>query len=224
MTCILSTTPDPQRDGEYLDPETKLLDELLDSLDPYSQPVIFIDQPLRGPLRTGGERYVMIDRVNPNPYFDRWRIYREWLTVNSWVKRAWCVDASDVVMLNAPWAQMEPDAVYVGDEAEACVPEPGVNPTPSQRWLRSLHPSIGGFLDVQGHRRTMLNGGLVGGHRRALLEFLAALDVDCWAGDVTDMGALNVTAASRRNVVHGSLVNTTFRAYERSGSAFWAHK
>lgn len=158
-----------------------------------------------------------------NPYFDRWRQLRAWLTDrdDAWI---WSTDANDVTLLNDPYpGSLDPEMLYVGSE-----PADGPNArSVGFWWMRNLHLDHTDWIASHAPL-PLLNAGLLGGTPATLREFIrdltAALE-DC-PNDVTDMAAVNRVIYDRwadRYVTGGW--HTPMWSFETSHpTAIWAHK
>lgn len=190
---------------------------------------VFTDEPDPVELADVKHRWVHTQLGVENLYFQRWYDYWRWLRDHPEVRYVWCVDGTDVEMLNEP-GPYELGKIYLGSE-------PG---RIGDGWLRRNHPiaSVQKLVRDQPDR-TLLNAGLVGGEREVVMEFLhdlirahqdSLIDHFHAQGDhagVGDMGLFNVVARlpkwdERR--VFGSLINTEFKAYARSDASWWRHK
>lgn len=164
-------------------------------------------------------------------YQSRWVHMHHWLRRHPEARWVWLVDAGDVTMLSEPWAEMQPDRLYVGWEPTLL----------GCQWMRDNHPSsrIQAFIDEHADEQ-LLNCGLIGGDRATVLEFLRDLirlyedhAHDRWRGVDpgalgNDMGPTNYVMRQPKwdgRIVATSQVCTLFKHHETAHPfAWWAHK
>jgi hypothetical protein len=225
LTCLFTGVPDPQR-GKPMAADAGQLQPLLKSLRGHNVAV------LHDGLKVADATDVECLEVDAplNPYFQRWFSYWQYLRDHPEIRFVWCVDGTDVEMLNDPFPTMEPGRLYVGDEQA----------TVANDWLASNHKAgvvqefIGDNPGVQ-----LVNAGLVGGDRTTVMAFLhdliraygdngIARHLKTERHDLgsTDMGAFNQVARTRwaDKLVHGPQVNTVFKANDRNSWSWWKHK
>jgi hypothetical protein len=179
----------------------------------------------------GCVEYVEIETSLNNVYFQRWVSYYQYLQQNKDGKRrVFIVDGTDVQMLNNPFPAMEAGKLYVGDEAERTGCE----------WLAKHHPHklIQDFIQ-QNENKVLLNAGLIGGDVEVIMSFINKFLAfyfqsvsdshfyedrpDC--GN-TDMGLFNYIARTHFAdcLVHGTQVNTVFKAEKTNNVSWFKHK
>lgn len=209
LTCLLTSTPDPQR-GVKWPADPAMAGDMLGSLRGCNV-VVFADE-------AEDDRFT---RVEPggNPYTYRWQLARDWLINNPDAGYVWLVDATDVEMLREPWDEMYPGVLYVGSE-----PHPVNN-----GWMTYHHPASHRFIFEHANHR-LLNSGIAGGDRATMLDFTTRLCVrlsEVETIDDYDMGAYNEVAWTQfaGQMVTGERVHTIFRLDDRTnGFAWWKHK
>ena len=210
LSCYFNSTPDPQR-GQHLRADPKLVEALEHSV-----------------TRVSGLGTVMLTDCLPErepaecttvPYRQRWISYYQWLIRHPEVRYAWCVDATDVRMLNNPFPAMQPDTLYVGWEPK----------TVGCQWIREHGTDITEWINANAHK-TLLNAGVVGGDRATMLAFMRAMH-DMWydlrSDGMHEMPFFNhvVYEHFSDKLVTGPQVTTVFKANTQSDPvAFWAHK
>ncbi|QFG11142.1 glycosyltransferase [Mycobacterium phage Xula] len=224
LTCLLSNKPDPQRNTR-MQPDVKLLETLLNSID-CAEPVALVDNP----MTRNGATFELVTSPVENPYFARWYLYYQWLRANPDVQWVWCVDGTDVEMLNAPWEHMTAGRLYVGHEPAIV----GID------WMRSHHEAahLQAFIDEHADL-PLLNAGVVGGDRETVMTFAHDMAADhedqirrVWHKHDTkghiigDMATFNYVARTKYadRLVYGPRVATTFKANERNAWSWWRHK
>jgi len=116
---------------------------------------------------------------------------------------------------------MENSRIYVGDEES----------TIDNVWLKRHH-NVSVFKDFYRvyRKRKLLNAGIVGGHKDIVIRFLKDLTSfynkhDGFLGD-TDMASLNYILHKdySNTITHGTIVNTTFKAFEQNEISWFRHK
>lgn len=164
-----------------------------------------------------------------NPYFQRWISYRQWLIKNRRnIGKVFCVDATDVVMLNNPFAHVQPGVLYTG-----C--EPGGL---DNVWLNHhhKHPLLQNFFKAN-RKLQLLNAGILGGDVDTIIRFCGLMishygqtEADAKfkgtanAG-MTDMGLFNYVARTFFKPNFGPHVNTEFKKYDYDNKhPWWRHK
>lgn len=225
LTAYLTGQPDPQT-GRAWPADTRALNPLIKSLD--GRRLVVLTDSLTG-ADTARVTYATVG-AHLSPYFQRWVAAYQWLRAHPEIGRVWCVDATDVEMLNDPFAAMQPGRLYVGSEASiiGCA------------WLREHHRAafLSTFIDAHADRQ-LLNAGLIGGSRDLVMAFahdMAGIYFDhatrMHVGEDTetlglgDMAAFNYLAWTRYADVinYGPQVNTVFKANQRTDWAWWKHK
>lgn len=216
LTCLLTAELDPQRAGSRMAADSGLLAALRRSVAAHERNLIVLHDCLGdrdGDLTT-------FTRVPPggNPYWIRWAHYRDWLRNHPEAEWVWCVDGTDVEMLNDPFGRMRRDALYCGAE------ERTINDPQAGSWMRrGATPEVCDWLD--GHPdEQILNMGILGGHRGVLLPAVEALADRVGESD-WELGAWQQIARARYadRITTGPTVHTRFQADERTG-AWWKHK
>jgi Glycosyl transferase family 2 len=207
LTSYLSGVVDPQR-GVTWGPDPGATDPLRQSL--------------------GGRELIVFSDSIPgvsvepglNPYFARWMHVYRYLRDHEDVRYAFCVDATDALMLHDPFPHMRPGALYCGSEPA----------TLSLPWMVRNHPTYAAWLR-RNASRPLLNCGLVGGDRATVMRLAhdvlrEYMDAMTNGHDMPfDMGAFNFAAyEGGYEIVTGPLVHTRFKAYEAESDAWWKHK
>lgn len=225
LTCYFNNVADPQR-GEKWTVTRDALNTLVASLVGMRLVV------LSDCLQPGKHGSVEIIKVNTciNPYFQRWVSYKQYIVANrDTLGYVFCVDATDVEVLRNPFPFMQPDTLYVGDEAEVIK-----NP-----WIVNNHKAkaLQDFY-VSHQDRQLMNAGLCGGSPAILIEFMTKLIgfySDCEDSahrfgmpdtGLTDMAAFNYVVYNhfKERRLHGLQVNTRFKANERNNVSWFKHK
>jgi len=228
LTCYFNGVKDTQDNRSWAS-ESKVLQPLIKSVK--GAKVVVLTDCLEDE-DTDAVKFVRVE-TSINPYFQRWVSYREWLVANKhWVGNVFCVDGSDVEMLNEPdWSALG-DYLYTGDENKTLDDEGG--------WMKANHkaPPLVDFFKAYGKKYQLVNAGILGGQCEIVIEFCRAITdfyYFCYydhrhhgipdAG-TTDMGAFNYVVRKHFNdkLRHGGQVCTRFKAEERNGFSWFKHK
>lgn len=227
ITCLYSGVTDPQRPGHRLPPTLAPAAEMVRSVTGAGV-VIHAD---RAAIDSTGSGKVEVVRseLATDLFFQRHLEAYRYLRAHPEVRYAWCVDATDVVQLREPWAEMEPGKLYLGWEPKIL----------SDSWMTAKH-TFGPFerLVQEQPGAMLLNAGLIGGDRATVMSFLrdvvsAKFDHEARVflktdhGDVgSDMGAVNLVARTKYadRLVTGPRVATVFKRHEVNGWSWWQHK
>jgi glycosyltransferase involved in cell wall biosynthesis len=185
---------------------------------------------LRGSLARRGVEFVLIHdcfegepnatTIQHSPYFERW--YKEWayLRDHPEINNVFVVDATDVDMLNNPFAHIEPGKLYIGDEPSE---------TLANEWMDRMHkePMVNEYLKLYPDL-PLLNCGVVGGTRQMVMDVCRDMYLYGFEHptEQTEMGIFNYLMHSKYadNIEYGRRVTTLFKAYEPSSFAWFRHK
>lgn len=219
LTCLFTTTPDPQW-GHTWDTDPKIVRSLMQSLMVHGvESVTFYDDPRLEPLQDGWNTWQPIHRGVADPYIERWMTYRRWLVQHPEARWVWCVDGSDVELLQEPFAEMRPGVLYCGYEDEIC----------AKPWMLKNHPASQEWLEDNA-TRTLLNPGVVGGDRRTVMELCdRIIKLYSWAtveGELDRRGDMGYAqrAIYAMNYETGPRIVTAFKRDERNDHSLWKHK
>lgn len=221
LTSYFTTIPDPQR-GTKWECDINALNPLIDSIKQHSYKV------LTDSVTSKANPNFVHMPVSINPYFQRWVSYREYLIKNKDnIGFIWCVDATDVIMLNDPFPHMRSDTLYTGDE-------PG---TLNNIWLKAhhKHPTLQNMM-TKWRTHPLLNAGILGGHIDIVIDFCGKM-IDYYTqfeedaklrrvhgAGLTDMAVFNLVAYGHFKPVHGRQITTVFKAEQLQSLAWWKHK
>lgn len=219
LTCLFTTTPDPQW-GHTWDTDPKIVRSLMQSLMVHGvESVTFYDDPRLEPPQDGWNTWQPIHRGVADPYIERWMTYRRWLVQHPEARWVWCVDGSDVELLQEPFAEMRPGVLYAGWE-------PTVVGKP---WMIDNHDASREWL-VENASKPLLNPGVIGGDRQTVMAFCdRMIRLYSWAiveGKSDLRGDMGYTqrAIYAMNYETGPRITTTFKAYETNQWSKWRHK
>ncbi len=223
LTCYFNGVKDPQR-NEHFKADSSVLQPLINSLK--GQKLVILHDCLED-KDTDNVKFVKVS-TNVNPYFQRWISYIEYLEANKRdIRRVFCVDGTDVLLLKNPFNQMEKGKIYTGDEVEVIGCE----------WLRNHHKHtelVKFFEEYKDYQ--VINAGLLGGDIEDILDYMKEIvkfymdaKSDNFHNKVpdagsTDMGVFNYVGYKLFDVIHGTLVNTRFKAHEVNNVSWFAHK
>lgn len=229
LTCFFTKVRDTQRANEPpMKPDTALLSPLIDSM--HGQRLIILTDSFTS-SDDNNVQYINVETSLDNVYFQRWISYYQYLLQNKHsINKIFIVDGTDVQMLNAPFPTMEDGVLYTGDEAERT----GCD------WLAKYHPHklIQDFIK-QNANKVLLNAGLLGGDIDTVLSFINKFlgfyfqsvsdshfnknRPDC---GIYDMGLFNYIARTHfaDRLVHGTQVNTVFKAENVNNVSWFKHK
>jgi len=220
LTVYFTGQPDPQRNRNWTASEEEI-EALKNSLESHNAKSVVLNDCFNDTLPIAGLMQTARVQTGLNPYFQRWLSYYQYLRAHPEIDNVWCVDATDVIMLRDPFADMDEDTLYIGSEPAKLVND----------WLWNNHsiPFLIRFFRIN-REKTMLNAGLVGGSRELVMQF--CLDMVTLFFDhkkelgVGDMGALQYVAYGKYKdkLSFGDHVNTEFKKYTDNGIAWWQHK
>jgi hypothetical protein len=166
-------------------------------------------------------------RYNPNVY--RYFLYKIFLESND-VDNVFITDIGDVVAIQNPFIQTlflnNTSAIFCGDEPKILNNDWMVN---HSELLRSNINDYAAYEEKY-KDSTLLNCGIVGGSSTIMKLFLEKIcaiheqfNVNNKTAYTGDMGAFNYLLRTQFNkyIIHGSPVNTVFKAYENNRKDCW---
>lgn len=227
LTSYFTKVPDPQG-RVWTDEISGCVGELIESCDRFGQYVMLLHDN-RSLVYGLGDHFAEYAETSINPYFQRWISYRQWLINNrANIGEVFCVDATDVVMLNNPFPHVQPGVLYTG-----C--EPGGL---DNVWLNHhhKHPLLQNFFRSN-RKLQLLNAGILGGDVDTVIRFCGLMishygqmEADAKfkgtsnAG-MTDMGLFNYVARTFFRPNFGPHINTEFKNYDYDNKKpWWRHK
>lgn len=207
--------PDFQRGGKAWTPDPDVIKLLEDSLKKHDVEFVLLHDSLDRPNKVDCQM---------DPYWNRFFRAYEYLRDHEDVGRVFIVDATDVTMLNNPFAagQMQAGMIYAGDEAEKL----------GCRWIREKVSSEPFWSFVIGNRMLpLLNCGIIGGSREdvmMLIHEMLTLYADAKMRG-NDMVLFNYVMRTRHagQLVHGTgHINNLFKSYRPTdiGNEWFTHK
>jgi glycosyltransferase involved in cell wall biosynthesis len=223
ITTYFTGVEDPQR-GHMWQPDVDVLTPLVNSVK--DSQITVISNCLLSEQVNGKHYYynepigceIKYSQCKKNPYFQRWISILEYLKE---VKEdyVFCVDATDVVMLNNPFKENLGNYLWVGDETG----------TIRNEWLQNNHntPMLNEFFKKY-RNMPLLNAGIVGGRKNIVEAFVKRMvwhieNSECGS---FDMGIFNYVLYTEfaSQIKHGRKVNTPFKSYSKTGASWFAHK
>lgn len=224
LTCLFSNLDDPQR-TKPMPADKAILKPLIDSMK--GQDIIILSDGIE-PSREGNVEFIKVETFVRNVYFQRWvSYYRYLLEHRDSIGKVFITDGSDVVMLRNPFEKMKDGVLYVGDEPNMTGCE----------WMVKNHPHKDLQAFIVGNTDVLLNAGLCGGSIDIVIEFLnkflsfyfqSVHDTHFYKtpGCGVDMGLFNYIARKHfeGRLVHGTQVNTVFKAEKPNDVSWFQHK
>lgn len=210
IACFFANVLDPQRDTTWK-PDLKAIDKLKQSVEAQGLEFVLIHNCFDLPNRVS---------IATTPYFERWLKEWQYLRDRRDINNVFVVDATDVDLVNNPFAHIEPNKLYVGDE-------PGL--TLNCQWMltRHLEPSVNRYLRENG-ALPLLNCGVVGGSRQMVMDLCREMYLYHINApqDLTEMGIFNKLLYSKYGdlVEYGRHVTSRFKKYEKTTDAWFRHK
>jgi hypothetical protein len=166
---------------------------------------------------------------NPNIY--RYFIYQDFLQANAqYIEHIFFTDIGDVEVVTNPFIQHlfknNPNSIFCGDEPKL------LNNEWMQQHSTHLRNKIHDYTAYEEKFKNtpLLNCGIIGGSITIMQQFIN--DISCIHQQYNsnndtlytgDMGAFNYLVRTKynNNVLHGSPINTIFKAYEKDRKDCW---
>lgn len=224
LTCLFSNLDDPQRPTP-MKADKAILKPLVDSMN--GQEIVILTDGIE-PSKEGNVEFIKVETFVRNVYFQRWvSYYRYLLEHRDSIGKVFITDGSDVVMLRNPFEKMKDGVLYVGDEPNITGCE----------WMVKNHPHKDLQEFIIGNTDVLLNAGLCGGSIDIVIEFLNKFlsfyfqsvsdsHFRKLPGCGVDMGVFNYIARKHfeGRLVHGTQVNTVFKAEKPNDVSWFQHK
>lgn len=227
LASFFNSLPDPQRNIYWESDLTKLY-PLINSVISKNEKIIIFHDCFDTIPQIENCEFI---KSSPNPDFvptvARWEIYLDYLNANvENIDKVFCVDSTDVLMLNNPFPFINNDTLYCGSEIQWKI---------GDRWLQKRRKiiKISDYTDILklNKNKVMLNAGIVGGDINILLNFLKNL---------TKLHNLNSKKIKRsldmpmfnycmlkyftNKYVTGDIVHTPYRKRISESTSWWKHK
>ena len=213
VTSYLVGQPDPQRSKPY-PADLKAVAPLAGSVRDLVL-LTNIEAPDTTMLTPGASLEVVPVDAPLVAYHQRWLSEFRWLRDHPEVRYAWLVDATDVTMLNDPFAAMQPGTLYCGWEPR----------TVGCQWIRDNSPERISFVDAMQHEM-LLNCGVVGGDRASLM-WLCQRMIHLWVpdGPLHEMVNFNIAVREHGRFVTGPQITPPFKqGIGADDPAWFGHK
>lgn len=223
ITCYFTGVTDTQRGKDWV-ANIEDLRPLIESVKGKCKLVLLHDCFTEGLLQDYDVELINVN-TSINPYFQRWISYYQYLRENiHTIDNVFCVDATDVELLNVPNWESLGGKLYCGDENESL----------SCGWMVGSHPDkvIQDFIASNANKQ-LLNAGIVGGKATLIKDFCKEIN-NYYSGAIErkvdlskgDMGAFNYVARTyfSDKIVNGGQVCTRFKANEKNGYSWFKHK
>jgi len=227
LASFFNTQVDPQK-KVYWKSDIKKLDPLINSVIDNKQKIIIFHDCFDNTPTLENCKFIKTFPDNEFvPTVARWKIYLDYLNLNKQnIKNAFCVDSTDVQMLNNPFEIIDKNVLYCGSEYQWKI---------GDRWLQKRKKlfDIVDYNDViQIHKsKVMLNAGIVGGNIEMLIRFLIYLTElhELHSRNIKkslDMPIFNycVLKYFPNDYITGDLVHTPYRRKIIDSSSWWKHK
>jgi hypothetical protein len=230
MNCIFTTFftkgNDPQRTQNWIPDDFNKIKDFYNSIllnnlncnifhDSFSEE--FIDK-----YQTKKVNFIRSDSSGLNLLDVRWSIYKRYLENDSLIDNIFCVDISDVVVLNDPFIHIENDRIYCGDEEEI---------NEKSNWMlhgydclknQEIKDNAFNYLP-----KKILNAGILGGQKNIIYDVICKivdiLETSNVQHATVDMSALNYVLYTYYpdKIIHGFPVNTVYNKYETENQNAW---
>lgn len=210
IACYFANVVDPQRNTKW-SPSLAAIDKLKQSVEAQGIEFILIHNCFDLPNKVS---------ISTTPYFERWLKEWQYLRDRRDINNVFVVDATDVDMVNNPFAHIEPGKLYIGDE-------PGH--TLNNRWMLTKHlePTVNRFLR-ENSALPLLNCGVVGGERKLVMDLCREMYLYHfnYPQDLTEMGIFNKLLHTKYADIHeyGRHVTSLFKKQEATTNAWFRHK
>lgn len=205
ITCLLSGVSDPQREDNWKVGHS-YYSKLLNSCESLKIHLTVLSDT----LEEKEEEFLSIVRTESkiNPYFQRWKSIGDYLAKNDFEK-VYCVDATDVVVLNDPFDAINENNLVIGSEKGLV----------SNRWILQRHANKGSYQFLRDNlNQQLLNAGILGGTAKNVQLFCEEMNelFHKYGDDYTDMPRFNHVCREKMklNLEYGTHINTVFKGYE----------
>ena len=226
ITNYFTKLNDFQRQGKM--PEDKsLLKNLTESMN--GQKMVILNDCFENST-DGNIQYLKVDTGMKRVYIQRWVSILQYLIKNKdSIDNVFCVDGTDVTMLNNPFPLMKDDKIYCGDETNKLSCEWMINHNKNDKIVK---------LIKERKDEVLLNAGLLGGSVELIISFISKLLSSYVemisqkyfngredSGD-SDMGLFNYIAYTyfEDMIEHGTKVNTVFKDEKANSVSWFKHK
>lgn len=219
ITTVLTGVLDPQRKRKWK-VDHSVYQNLYDSCKRLKIRLIVLSDK----LSEMEDEYLSVVRTKAtiNPYFQRWNSIFDYLEKNNFEK-VYCVDATDVEVLNSPFDAIKGNNIVVGCEEGKLACD----------WILTKHKNVNikKFIGAN-HNLQILNAGIVGGTTDVIKSLCIAIMkwYNSYGDDYTDMPRFNYILRGWEigqviELEYGKHVNTVFKKYEQDNlTPLFRHK
>ena len=211
IACYFANVADVQRNNTAWKPDLAAINKLKRSVEAHGIEFVLIHNCFDMPNKVS---------ISSSPYFERWLKEWQYLRDRRDINNVFLVDATDVDMVNNPFAHIKNDTLYIGDEHGNKV---------GDGWMltRHLEPSVNRFIR-ENSDMPLLNCGVVGGNRKLVMEVCRDIYQYHFENpqDQTEMGIFNKLMHTKyaHLIDYGRHVTSVFKGYERRTNAWFRHK
>ena len=216
MAGYFTNGPDFQRNNKQWEPDYSNVDKLVKSVEAHGVEMVLLHDCFNDRDNLVG--------CSMDPYWNRFFRAYEYLRDHEEVRRVFMVDATDVTMLNNPFAdsRMLEGRIYVGDEDQKL----------GTRWIRDKTHTEPFWSFVESNRFIqLLNCGIIGGSREDVMLLLHDMltlyaDGNMAGNDMVLMNYLMRTRYAGQLVNGVGLVNNVFKSFKPTpgGTEWFMHK
>lgn len=218
ITTVLTGVLDPQRKRKWK-VDHSIYQKLYDSCKRLKIHLVVLSDK----LSEKEEEYLSVVRTESkiNPYFQRWKSINQFLSGKDFEK-VYCVDATNVEVLNNPFDIITDMNVVVGCEEGKL----------SCDWILTKHKNLNIKKFIQAnYGLQLLNAGIIGSDINKILMFSYALHntYETIGDDYTEMPRFNYIMRSWEiadliKLEYGAHINTAFKKYEQRTDTLFRHK
>lgn len=223
LTCYFNNVVDTQRGAKWDNDITKL-DPLIKSVRGKCNLVVLHDCFTADQISNYKDIEFVKVETSVTPYFQKWISFYQYIVKNErQINNVFCVDSTDVELLNYPDFGGLGNKLYCGDEDEILGCE----------WVLNHHkePTVLNFIRSN-KTKQLLNCGIVGGSKEVLKDFMRRmisyypLVKASQDKDHIDMGPFNyiIHTYFADRVVSGGKVNTRFKEFKGNDYSWFKHK
>jgi len=227
ITCYFTKLKDFQRNDNMFKEDVSLLQPLIDSMK--GQKLIILNDCFENHI-DGSIEFFHVNTGMSRVYYQRWVSILEYLILNNnKINNVFCIDSTDVILLNNPFNNMKDNVLYIGDEPNKL----------SCEWMVKNHSNIilQKFMK-ENKDEVLLNAGIIGGSLENIVRFVSKL-LSTYSDMVSekyfnkkedsgdsDMGLFNYIARTYfGNIIqHGTKVNTVFKDNKKNDVSWFKHK
>ena len=222
FTTYFTGEKDPQRPYSWKPDDFELIKEFYNSVIKHDLYCYILHDNLSKEFiekyTTDKITFIRVNKIKLNAVDYRWQLYFNLLNELKDIKKVFCLDISDVVILKDPFKLVKANNLYIGDEMCKNI---------ENSWMINRYNMIKDITSVPQDimLKPVLNCGILGGTRKVMLDVTKKMAKILEDANIThttvDMVAANVVAYVNypENIIHGSPLNTKYRggAFAYSG-------